>query len=161
MKSFGCGECCSPAKQGRHLFSSALILPVSWCCKGMALTCHLNPELGSLEKASFSSLDLADGLCRFCGGDRGEAAAEQSPEAGIGISFWGHQSCSSGIQNQRVASKSRHVPLKEAGSAEYGMMGQFIPGTEPACSDIISKSLIPFSVLGLCRASAAWLVLKA
>lgn len=107
------------------------------------------------------SLDLADGLCHFCGGDCKKAAAEQSPEAGIGISFWGHQSCSSGIQNQRVASNSRHVPLKEAGSAECGVIGQFIPGTEPACSDIISKDLILFSVLDLCRPSVAWLVLKA
>lgn len=64
-------------------------------------------------------------------------------------SFWGHQSCSSGIQPRRVASKSEHVPLKEAGSAECGMIGQFILGTEPTCSAIISKDLIPFSVLDL------------
>lgn len=65
-------------------------------------------------------------------------------------SFWGHQSCSSGIQPRRVASKSQHVPLKEAGSAACGMTGQFILGTEPSCSDIISKGLILFSVLDLC-----------
>lgn len=65
-------------------------------------------------------------------------------------SFWGHQSCSSGIQPRRVASKSQHVPLKEAGSAVCGMIGQFILGTEPSCSDIISKGLILFSVLDLC-----------
>lgn len=64
-------------------------------------------------------------------------------------SFWGHRSCSSGIQPRKVASKSQHVPMKEAGSAECGMIGQFILGTEPSCSDIISKGLILFSVLDL------------
>lgn len=64
-------------------------------------------------------------------------------------SFWGHQSCSSGIQPRKVASKSQHVPLKVAGSAECGMIGQFILGTEPSCSVIISKGLILFSVLDL------------
>lgn len=64
-------------------------------------------------------------------------------------SFWGHQSCSSGIQPRKVASKSQHVPLKEAGSAQCGTIGQFILGTEPSCSDIISKGLILFSVLDL------------
>lgn len=64
-------------------------------------------------------------------------------------SFWDHWSCSSGIQPRRVASKSQHVALKEAGSAECSMTGQFILGTGPTCSDIISKGLIPFSVSDL------------
>lgn len=110
--------------------------------------CHLRQELCPSERASTLSLDLADSSFHFRGRDCNEAAAARSPGRNRN-SFWGHQSCSSGIQPRKGASKSQHVPLREAGSAECGMIGQFILGTEPSCSDIISKGLIPFSVLDL------------
>lgn len=74
--SFGCREHRSPAERSRHLFASKLVLPVARCWERVALTCHLSRELRPSERASASSLNLADGLFHFCDGDCNEAAAE-------------------------------------------------------------------------------------
>lgn len=50
----------------------------------MALMCRLSQELCLSERASASSLDLADGSFHFRGGDCHEAAAERGLKAGIG-----------------------------------------------------------------------------
>lgn len=142
--SFECEECSWPASTAETSFSTSL----SSLCLGTetvwprCVTSGRNyvPQRGpaprhwTWQAARFT----------FVAG----TAAARSPGRNRN-SFWGHQSCSSGIQPRKVASKSQHVPLREAGSAECGMIGQFILGTEPSCSDIISKSLILFSVLDL------------
>lgn len=53
----------------------------------MALTCHLRQELCPSERASSSSLDLADSSFHFRGRDCKEAAAVRGHQAGIGIPF--------------------------------------------------------------------------